>query len=41
VQVGIIGNGALEKQKKLRTLEVKVRDLSASRDYWKSRAIIA
>jgi hypothetical protein len=32
---------ALEKQKKLRTLEIKVRDLSASRDYWKSRAKIA
>ena len=29
---------ALEKQKKLRALEIKVRDLSASRDYWKSRA---
>jgi len=32
---------ALEKQKKLRTLEIKVRDLSASRDYWKNRAKIA
>ncbi|MEJ6487266.1 hypothetical protein N0Y54_39500 [Nostoc punctiforme UO1] len=32
---------ALEKQKKLRALEIKVRDLSASRDYWKSRAKIA
>lgn len=29
---------ALEKQKKLRALEIKVRDLSASRDYWKNRA---
>jgi hypothetical protein len=32
---------ALEKQKKLRALEIKVRDLSASRDYWKNRAKIA
>jgi hypothetical protein len=32
---------ALEKQKKLRALEVKVRDLSASREYWKNRAIAA
>ncbi|WP_260446196.1 hypothetical protein [Nostoc sp. UCD121] len=31
----------MEKQKKLRALEIKVRDLSASRDYWKSRAKIA
>jgi hypothetical protein len=32
---------ALEKQKKLRSLEIKVRDLSASRDYWKNRAKMA
>jgi hypothetical protein len=32
---------ALEKQKKLRALEIKVRDLSASREYWKNRAIEA
>jgi len=32
---------ALEKQKKLRALEIKLRDLSASRDYWKNRAKIA
>ena len=32
---------ALEKQKKLRASEVKVRDLLASRDYWKKRAIAA
>jgi hypothetical protein len=32
---------ALEKQKKLRALEIKVRDLSASREYWKTRAIAA
>ncbi|WP_242054743.1 hypothetical protein [Nostoc sp. FACHB-190] len=31
----------MEKQKKLRALEIKVRDLSASRDYWKNRAKIA
>lgn len=31
---------ALEKQKKLRALEIKLRDLSASRDYWKNRAKI-
>lgn len=29
---------AAEKQKKLRALEIKVRDLSNSRDYWKERA---
>jgi hypothetical protein len=29
---------ALEKQKKNRALEIKVRDLSASRDKWKERA---
>ncbi len=32
---------SLEKQKKLRALEIKVRDLSTSRDYWKNRAKIA
>ncbi|PHM07786.1 hypothetical protein CK516_24895 [Nostoc sp. 'Peltigera malacea cyanobiont' DB3992] len=32
---------ALEKQKKLRALEIKVRDLSTSRDYWKNRAKVA
>jgi hypothetical protein len=32
---------ALERQKKLRALEIKVRDLSASREYWKHRAIAA
>ena len=32
---------ALEKQKKLRALEIKVRDLSASRENWKTRALIA
>ena len=32
---------ALEKQKKLRALEIKVRDVSASREYWKNRAIAA
>lgn len=32
---------ALEKQKKLRALEIKVRDLSASREYWKNRAFAA
>ena len=32
---------AIEKQRKLRALEVKVRDLSGSREYWKNRAIAA
>jgi hypothetical protein len=32
---------ALQKQKKIRALEVKVRDLSDSRDYWKNRARVA
>jgi hypothetical protein len=32
---------ALEKQKKLRASEIKVRDLLASREYWKKRAIAA
>jgi len=29
---------ALQKQQKLRALEIKVRDLSISRDYWKKKA---
>ena len=29
---------ALEKQKQVRSLEVNVRDLRASRDHWKERA---
>jgi len=32
---------ALEKQKRLRALEIKVRDLLASREYWKNRAMAA
>jgi hypothetical protein len=32
---------ALEKQRKLRALEVKVRDLLGSREYWKKRAMAA
>lgn len=32
---------ALEKQKKVRGLEIKVRDLSASREHWKQRALAA
>ncbi|MFW9261157.1 hypothetical protein [Nostoc sp. CALU 546] len=32
---------ALEKQKKVRTLEIKVRDLTASREHWKQRALAA
>ena len=32
---------ALEKQKKIRSLEIKVRDLSASREHWKQRALAA
>jgi len=32
---------ALEKQKRLRALEIKVRDLLASREYWKKRAMAA
>jgi hypothetical protein len=32
---------AIEKQRKLRALEVKVRDLSGSREYWKNRAMAA
>lgn len=32
---------ALEKQTKMRSLEIKVRDLSNSRDNWKARALAA
>ncbi|OKH28234.1 hypothetical protein NIES2101_43715 [Calothrix sp. HK-06] len=32
---------ALVKQEKLRTLEIKVRDLSLSRENWKKRAMEA
>lgn len=32
---------ALERQKKLRALEIKVRDLSLSRENWKKRAMKA
>ncbi|MEM7552836.1 MAG: hypothetical protein AAF378_01835 [Cyanobacteria bacterium P01_A01_bin.84] len=32
---------ALERQQKLRALEIKVRDLSRSRDNWKQRAMKA
>ncbi|MEM7555355.1 MAG: hypothetical protein AAF378_14870 [Cyanobacteria bacterium P01_A01_bin.84] len=32
---------ALEKQKKIRSLEIKVRDLGASREHWKQRALAA
>ena len=32
---------ALEKQTKMRNLEIKVRDLSSSRENWKSRALAA
>lgn len=32
---------ALEKQKKVRALEIKVRDLTASREHWKQRALAA
>ena len=32
---------ALEKQKKVRALEIKVRDLSESRENWKERALAA
>jgi hypothetical protein len=32
---------ALSKQKKLRALEIKVRDLSDSRAHWKARALAA
>ncbi len=29
---------ALEKQKKLRAAQIKIRDLEKSREYWKERA---
>lgn len=29
---------ALQKQQKIRSLEIKVRDLTASRDHWKKKA---
>jgi hypothetical protein len=32
---------AADKQHKLRALEIKVRDLSTSRDYWKEQAKMA
>jgi hypothetical protein len=32
---------ATEKQKKMRVIEIKIRDLSASRDLWKSKALSA
>jgi hypothetical protein len=32
---------ALDKQKKVRALEIKIRDLSASREHWKQRALAA
>ncbi len=32
---------ALDRQKKVRGLEIKVRDLSASREHWKQRALAA
>jgi hypothetical protein len=32
---------ALEKQTKVRSLEIKVRDLSNSRENWKARALTA
>lgn len=32
---------ALEKQAKVRSLEIKVRDLSTSRENWKARALAA
>ena len=32
---------ATEKQKKMRGMEIKIRDLSASRDLWKSKALSA
>lgn len=32
---------ALEKQAKVRNLEVKIRDLSTSRENWKARALTA
>ena len=32
---------AAEKQKKMRGMEIKIRDLSTSRDLWKSKALSA
>ena len=32
---------ALDRQKKVRALEIKVRDLSGSREHWKQRALAA
>ncbi|WP_168646502.1 hypothetical protein, partial [Dolichospermum sp. UHCC 0259] len=32
---------AAEKQRKMRGMEIKIRDLSASRDLWKSKALSA
>ncbi len=32
---------ALDKQKKVRALEIKVRDLTASPEHWKQRALAA
>ncbi len=32
---------ALDRQKKVRALEIKVRDLSVSREHWKQRALVA
>lgn len=32
---------ALDRQKKIRALEIKVRDLSVSRENWKQRALAA
>jgi hypothetical protein len=32
---------ALEKQSKVRSLEIKIRDLSNSRENWKARALAA
>jgi hypothetical protein len=30
-----------EKQKKMRGMEIKIRDLSASRELWKEKALVA
>jgi hypothetical protein len=35
------GKKRFYKQKKLRASEIKVRDLKASREYWKNRALAA
>ena len=32
---------AADKQKKLRAMEIKVRDLSARREHWKKKAMLA